>query len=90
MKFGKTRVMNFEGAFRGLRNPLQSWDRSDSVFTLTTYPEDYGLEDVAYQWVYYENQLRQLAGNEPYESLAEEFYEILEQYMDWLTEQGIL
>lgn len=23
-------VFNFEGAFRGLRNPLNSWDRSDS------------------------------------------------------------
>ena len=22
--------MNFEGAFRGLRNPLESWEKSDS------------------------------------------------------------
>ena len=26
-----TAVMNFENAFRGMRNPLSSWDRSDSV-----------------------------------------------------------
>ena len=30
MKFEKTEVMNFEGAFRGLRNPLESWEKSDS------------------------------------------------------------
>ena len=30
MKFENIKVFNFEGAFRGLRNPLESWDRSDS------------------------------------------------------------
>ena len=30
IKFENTRVMNFEGAFRGMRNPLNSWDMSDS------------------------------------------------------------
>lgn len=30
MKIQKTEVMNFEGAFRGLRNPLESWEKSDS------------------------------------------------------------
>ena len=25
-------VMNFDGAFRGMRNPLESWDQSDSYF----------------------------------------------------------
>ena len=30
MKFENTSVMNFEGAFRGLRNPLESWAKSDS------------------------------------------------------------
>ena len=34
MKFEQTRVMNFEGAFRGLRNPLESWKKSDSSFGL--------------------------------------------------------
>ena len=32
MKFENTEVFNFEGAFRGLRNPKNSWDRSDSNF----------------------------------------------------------
>lgn len=32
MKFENTEVMNFKGAFRGLRNPLESWSKSDSSF----------------------------------------------------------
>lgn len=32
IKFENTQVMNFEGAIRGMRNPLNSWDKSDSVF----------------------------------------------------------
>ena len=32
IKFENTEVMNFEGAFRGMRNPLNSWDKSDSGY----------------------------------------------------------
>lgn len=30
IKFENTQVFNFEGAIRGMRNPLNSWDKSDS------------------------------------------------------------
>lgn len=30
IKFENTEVMNFEGAIRGMRNPLNSWDKSDT------------------------------------------------------------
>lgn len=30
MKFENTEVFNFEGALRGMRNPLESWNKSDS------------------------------------------------------------
>lgn len=30
MKFENTEVFNFEGALRGMRNPKESWDKSDS------------------------------------------------------------
>lgn len=33
IKFENTEVFNFEGAVRGMRNPLNSWDKSDSDFT---------------------------------------------------------
>lgn len=29
----KSKAMNFEGAMRGMRNPMNSWDKSDSSFT---------------------------------------------------------
>lgn len=32
MKFENTSVHNFQGAFRGMRNPMNSWDKSDSRF----------------------------------------------------------
>ena len=33
MKFEKTEVYNFDGALRGMRNPLNSWDKSDSYYS---------------------------------------------------------
>lgn len=32
MKFENTQVFNFEGALRGMRNPMNSWDKSDSKY----------------------------------------------------------
>lgn len=32
IKFDNTEVMNFEGAIRGMRNPLNSWEKSDSGY----------------------------------------------------------
>lgn len=38
MKFENTQVFNIEGALRGMRNPMDSWDKSDSH--LCDYYED--------------------------------------------------
>jgi hypothetical protein len=35
MKFEKTSVFNFTGALRGMRNPKESWDKSDSGYVPT-------------------------------------------------------
>lgn len=32
MKFENTQVFNFNGAFRGMRNPKESWNKSDSSY----------------------------------------------------------
>ena len=32
IKIERTAVMNIENAIRGARNPLNSWDKSDSYF----------------------------------------------------------
>lgn len=51
MKFENTKVYNFEGALRGMRNPLNSWDKSDSDFQLahTNYYDGDGY--VADSWI---------------------------------------
>ena len=47
MKFTNTQVMNFQGAFRGLRNPLESWSKSDSYFGLVNIEyDDYCIDKV--------------------------------------------
>ena len=33
MKFERSEVFNFEGALRGMRNPMASWNKSDSTIT---------------------------------------------------------
>lgn len=37
INFGYTNVMNIENAFRGMRNPLNSWDKSDSYYENAQY-----------------------------------------------------
>lgn len=39
MKFEHTRTMNWEGALRGMRNPMNSWDKSDSGWKLSKETE---------------------------------------------------
>lgn len=46
MKFEYTNVMNFESAFRGMRNPMNSWTQSDSYEQ--THLRDDGLVNVEY------------------------------------------
>ena len=44
MKFEHTEIFNFEGAFRGMRNPYDSWNKADSSFgTLCIGPKDMNL-----------------------------------------------
>jgi hypothetical protein len=44
MKFNNVRVCNFENALRGMRNPLNSWAKSDSEFGIM--PNDMVKDDV--------------------------------------------
>ena len=34
IKLERTQVMNWEAAIRGMRNPMNSWDKMDSANTL--------------------------------------------------------
>lgn len=93
MRFENTRTYNFEGAFKGMRNPMNSWDRSDSFFGMTDmYMED-SLTDVCDAWIDYENIERRERGAEEYSHDMEqyqEYYDILGKYEDWLMGEGIL
>lgn len=51
MKFENVRVFNFENAIRGMRNPKNSWDKSDSFFALGTFDYNEGpIRDLVYKW----------------------------------------
>lgn len=83
MKFENTYVSNFQGAFRGLRNPLESWSRSDSVFGIDS--EDYFDKDWEIASAY-------IDANEKYdyEEEYDKYYEAQEKYANWLIKNGIL
>lgn len=52
MNFKNTKVSNFEGAFRGMRNPKNSWNRSDSYFGLVDGERfDEACFDVTKKWL---------------------------------------
>lgn len=41
IKIEKIEVFNFDGAFRGLRNPMNSWDKSDSYWDFSEHSGRY-------------------------------------------------
>lgn len=93
MKFKPTNVYNFEGAFRGLRNPMNSWNRSDSYFGLVDIYNTDALTDVCDNWIEKENIERRERGAEEYSHDMKnynEYYDKLDEYENWLIGQGIL
>ena len=48
MKFENTEVWGFKHALRGMRNPMNSWDKSDSYWDFPEYPDRFviGKEDM--------------------------------------------
>ena len=57
MKFENIKVMNFEGALRGMRNPKNSWHLSDSKFDISdgSHMAD-AAEEVASNWLEFLNK----------------------------------
>jgi hypothetical protein len=81
MKFENISIYNFDNALRGMRNPKNSWDKSDSAFGLAHFEEiDDIADDVADAWV-----RKQYPDEEP-----DNYEDILEEYHDWLIKNGIL
>lgn len=81
MKFENVTVMNFKNAFKGLRNPWESWEKSDSEFGINAYTYDTVIYDVAHLYCLKEGA--PLEEDEIYE-------ETLGKYVAWLAEEGII
>lgn len=67
MKFDNTKVFNFEGALVGMRNPLNSWGKSDSHYLMMNQIMDHGAKWIPYHIGNNDLELAQkliLAGNE--------------------------
>ena len=78
MEFKNTKVSNFEGALRGLRNPMNSWAKSDSQFGIALIEDldyDYDMIDL---WC-------QANGFDPVENEDQ-----WDKYANWLMKNGIL
>lgn len=56
IKFEHTKVMNLEAAIRGMRNPMNSWEKSDSYATFIEDTET--LETAEYQYFVGEEDLK--------------------------------
>ena len=81
MKFENIKVFNFEGALRGMRNPKNSWDKSDSFFGLVNIDYSEHDFDVAYAWA-------ESAIND--EENEDKKDEIAEDCDKWLIKNGLL
>ena len=80
MKFENTRVYNFDGAFRGMRNPKNSWHLSDSGGGLGNWDDAATVvSDVAYLWALKE------AGD--FDLITDE---MVNRYEEWLYQNATL
>lgn len=88
MNFENVRIYGFESALRGMRNPLESWGKSDSFFGIINYYQDVD-----------EYQIADLYANKITEGLIDDiseadddFYDykikVTEKYADWLCRQN--
>lgn len=85
MKFENIKVSNFENAFRGMRNPKNSWRLSDSKFGLTNNIKDEILV-IADKWIIEKDS--EWGRNDQYPTVEQQkkYSEIIK----WLSDNGIL
>ena len=86
MKFNNTRVMNFEGALRGMRNPKESYHLSDSFFGLIDY--EYIEADYNMASIWAENEKPEYYDN--FGDYEEERIALEDKYDKWLLDNGVL
>jgi len=79
INIGNLEAFNLEGAFRGLRNPMNSWDKSDSIFGFETEETDKDLIKVNMDWV---------KKDVPEEVNSQEYFESVKLREMWLKHNG--
>ena len=85
MKFENTEVMNFEGALRGMRNPMNSWNKCDSSFGIfCEHEENEDVYEVAHAWVYAETK-----DMTDCDDICEIEDQIFENRLEWLYKNGM-
>lgn len=93
IKIDNIEVFNFEGAFRGMRNPMNSWNKSDSDFGISSGEEDYlqDQENMAFETVvkYLDPDKRKMLDGLNYHSfdIDSHFEKMLENYNENDEEQ---
>ena len=73
MKFENIKVFNFENSFRGMRNPKNSWDKSDSIFSNSNSNSN-DIDKLIIAWENNKKAVIRLKENE--------------EYIDWLYRNG--
>ena len=87
MEFRKINVSNFEGAFRGMRNPLDSWAKSDSQFGIGNIDMmDDAEQEVADAWIASEEELT----DTKYIEYSKDYEDAYADFTNWLEEEGVL
>jgi hypothetical protein len=77
--------MNFEGALRGMRNPLNSWNKSDSSFGIfCEHEENEEVYEVAHAWVHAETKDMVDCDN-----ICEIEDQIFDERLEWLYKNGL-
>lgn len=85
MKFEQTEVMNFEGALRGMRNPMNSWNKSDSSFGIfCEHEENEEVYEVAHAWVHAATK-----DMVDCDDICEIEDQIFEERLEWLYKNGL-
>ena len=82
IKIENIEVSGFEAAFRGLRNPMNSWDRSDSYFGISSEP--YNNFDYEVCAAYVNKEFPEL------EEHSQNWEAYWEEYNNWLLDNGVL
>lgn len=71
-----------------MRNPLESWRRSDSHYEIFGTDDAHYLDDVIYSWVV--NELGGESYLDKYDDDPKYILDLEDKYFDWLIDRGLL